>query len=231
MSGESSGASFGRIRAASPKARRLASERGLDIAQIVGSGPHGEVLTADVLATGDGVGKAALLGQGEAEPSPQPMPMSTAWRIMAERTTQSWTTAPHFFLMREVRASAFVEWLGRAQQHAASKLTYTDLLVKVMATALRQHPRLNASWRDNAIVPNDQIHIGIAVAVSDGLLVPVIQNADDLSLNAIARQRTDLVARAQAGKLRPDDLQGGTFTISNLGMYGVDAFTAIINAP
>ncbi|HKD74034.1 MAG TPA: dihydrolipoamide acetyltransferase family protein, partial [Ktedonobacterales bacterium] len=157
--------------------------------------------------------------------------MSTTWRIMGERTTQSWTTAPHFFLMRDVRADAFVAWHAQAQKRAAEKLTYTDLLVKVVATALRQHPQLNASWQNGAIVPNEEINIGLAVAVTDGLIVPVIPHADDLSLNGIARQRKDLVERAQSGKLRTGDLQGGTFTISNLGMYGVDAFLAIINAP
>lgn len=150
---------------------------------------------------------------------------------MAERTTQSWTTIPHFFLLREVDATAFKQWHGSAQKRATEKLTYTDLLVKVVATALRQHPRVNASWVNGTIAPNDAVNVGIAVAVEDGLLVPVISNADDLSLNGIARQRKDIVERAQSGKLRPTDLQGGTFTISNLGMFGIDAFNAIINAP
>ena len=100
-----------------------------------------------------------------------------------------------------------------------------------MATALRLHPRLNASWQNGAIVTHDEVNIALAVATPDGLVAPVISHADDLSLSGIARQRAEMVARAQAGKLRPDDLQGGTFTISNLGMYGVDAFTAIINSP
>jgi pyruvate dehydrogenase E2 component (dihydrolipoamide acetyltransferase) len=157
--------------------------------------------------------------------------MSTVWRLMAERTTQSWTTTPHFFLMRELDATAFKHWFAQAEKRATEKLTYTDLLVKVVATALRLHPRLNASWRDGALVAHDEVNIALAVATADGLVAPVIPRADDLSLSGIARQRAELVARAQAGKLRPDDLQGGTFTISNLGMYGVDAFTAIINSP
>jgi pyruvate dehydrogenase E2 component (dihydrolipoamide acetyltransferase) len=223
-------------RLASPKAKRIAAEHGLHIAAITGSGPHGEVLAADVLAV-------VASGSRAAPVAPAPVPsvaavlpetsasISTAWRIMAERTTQSWTTVPHFFLLREVDATAFTQWHSQAQKHATEKLTFTDLFVKIVAAALRQHPRVNASWQNGAIAPNEAVNVGIAVAVADGLLVPVIQHADDLSLNAIARHRTDLVTRAQAGALRPGDLQGGTFTISNLGMYGIDSFTAIINPP
>jgi pyruvate dehydrogenase E2 component (dihydrolipoamide acetyltransferase) len=140
-------------------------------------------------------------------------------------------TTPHIFLMRELDATAFKQWFAQAEKRATEKLTYTDLLVKVVATALRLHPRLNASWQNGAIVTHDEVNIALAVATPDGLVAPVIARADDLSLSGIARQRTEMVARAQAGKLRPDDFQGGTFTISNLGMYGVDAFTAIINSP
>jgi pyruvate dehydrogenase E2 component (dihydrolipoamide acetyltransferase) len=150
---------------------------------------------------------------------------------MAERTTQSWTSAPHFFLVREVRASALIAWREQAQRQTTEKITYTDLLVKVIAESLRRHPRLNASWDDGRITPNDEINVGIAVAVEDGLVVPVIHQADDLPLSAVAKRRRDLLARAQGGKLRPRDLQDATFTISNLGMYGVDAFNAILNAP
>jgi pyruvate dehydrogenase E2 component (dihydrolipoamide acetyltransferase) len=214
-------------RLASPKAKRIAAERGIDLAALRGSGPNGVVVAADVLAAPPGAMPAAT-------PQPSPTPettISTAWRVMAERTTQSWTTVPHFFLLREVEATALQAWYAQAQQRAKEKLTYTDLLVKIVAAALQRHPRVNASWQNGAMVPHAASNIGIAVAVPDGLLVPVIAHAEDLSLNAIARQRRDLVDRAQAGKLRPEDLQGGTFTISNLGMYGIDAFTAIINAP
>ncbi len=217
-------------RLASPKARRIAAERGVDLAALPGSGPQGAVLVADVLAASpaaNGATPAAVPVTRAAEG----MGISTTWRLMAERTTQSWTTIPHFFLMREVRAGAFKAWHAQAQKHASEKLTYTDLLVKIVAAALRQHPRLNASWLKGEIVPNDAVNIGLAVAVPEGLLVPVIHEADDLTLNGIARRRKDLVERALAGKLRPDDLQGGTFTISNLGMYGIDGFNAIINAP
>jgi pyruvate dehydrogenase E2 component (dihydrolipoamide acetyltransferase) len=111
------------------------------------------------------------------------------------------------------------------------RLTYTDLLIKLVAAALAQHPRANVSWKDGSLVQHAEIDVGLAVALDDGLVVPVLHRADTLSVVDIARQREDLVTRAQAGKLRPADIQGGTFTISNLGMFGVDAFNAIVNPP
>jgi pyruvate dehydrogenase E2 component (dihydrolipoamide acetyltransferase) len=215
-------------RQASPKARRVAAAHGVDLTAVRGSGPGGAVLAADVLAAGrvaqtEPVAPAAAVADGQS--------MSTVWRLMAERTTQSWVTTPHIFLMRELDATAFKQWFAQAAKRSSERLTYTDLLVKVVATALRLHPRLNAAWQNGAIVTHDEVNIALAVATSDGLVAPVIPHADDLSLSGIARRRAEMVARAQAGKLRPDDIQSGTFTISNLGMYGVDAFTAIINSP
>jgi pyruvate dehydrogenase E2 component (dihydrolipoamide acetyltransferase) len=157
--------------------------------------------------------------------------MSRTARLMAEHTTRSWTTTPHFYLVREVDATAFKNWYTQARKRATDKITYTDLLVKVIATALRLHPQVNVSWQNGAIVAHPDVNVALAVAVPDGLVVPVIPHADDLSLSGIARHRAEIVERAQAGKLRLDDLQGGTFTISNLGMYGIDAFNAIINEP
>src|SRR5262249_37189428 len=131
----------------------------------------------------------------------------------------------------EVNAARLKGWLTEARQRSTEKITITDLLVKLTSSALRQHPRLNASWLDRGIVMNSHVNVGIAVAVEDGLIVPVIQDSDKLGLGALAARRTALVAKAQAGKLSPDDVSGGTFTISNLGMYGVDAFNAIVNPP
>jgi pyruvate dehydrogenase E2 component (dihydrolipoamide acetyltransferase) len=234
-------------RAASPKARRIATERGLDIAALRGSGPGGVVLAADVLAATATAQATATRMVETVAPEPAPIAatapptetspaagdhtLGTVWRLMAERTTQSWTSVPHFFLLREVTATRLIEWRERASRQVSDAVTYTDLLVKVVAEALRHHPRLNASWADGTVAMHDEINVGIAVATEQGLVVPVIQRADELSLRGIARQRADLVTRAQAGHLRLSDLQGGTFTISNLGMYGIDAFTAIINAP
>ena len=228
-------------RLASPKARRIAAEHGVDLAALRGTGPGGVVLAADV-ASAMSSAPAATVAPPAAHLSPAASPapaavigggseVSTIWRLMAERTTQSWTTIPHFFLMREAAAEALVAWRERAAQGTSARVTYTDLLVRIVAEALRRHPRLNASWQDGAIIHHDEINIGLAVAVADGLVVPVIHQAGDLTPGGIARRRADLVGRAQAGKLRPSDMAGGTFTISNLGMYGIDAFNAIINAP
>ncbi|MCC6168977.1 MAG: 2-oxo acid dehydrogenase subunit E2 [Caldilineaceae bacterium] len=220
---------------ASPKARRLAAEAGVDLAAIAGSGPDGAVLAADVAAAAAPVTQAqtaapvqAVMG---AAVTGESVPISRMWRVMADRLAESWATVPHFFLAREVDAGALMTWREAAQARSDAKITYTDLLVKVVAGALRRHPRLNASWQNNGITANAEVHIGIAVAVDDGLLVPVIRYADRIGLGEIAAARADLVARAQAGKLTPADLQGGTFTISNLGMFGVDHFSAIVNPP
>jgi pyruvate dehydrogenase E2 component (dihydrolipoamide acetyltransferase) len=212
-----------RLTAASPKARRLAAEHALDIRALRGSGPSGAVLAADV--------PAARVPASPIAPRTEAPGVGTVWRIMAERMTASWTTAPHFYLVREVNVSRLVSWRERAGKQTGARLTYTDLLVKLVAAALSQHPRVNASWKDGAIVRNADINIGLAVAIDDGLVVPILHRADTLSLAEIAARREDLVTRAQAGKLRPADIQGGGFTISNLGMYGVDAFSAIVNPP
>jgi pyruvate dehydrogenase E2 component (dihydrolipoamide acetyltransferase) len=217
-----------RLVAASPKARRLATERGLDIRSLRGSGPGGAVLVVDVPAAAR---PAAAASVAQSPRSGEGVGVGTIWRIMAERMTTSWTSAPHFYLVREVCVSRLVSWLDRARTQTGAHITYTDLLVKLVAAALSQHPRVNASWKDGAIVQNAEINIGLAVAVDDGLVVPVIHRADTLRLSELASRREDVVARAQAGKLRPADIQGGGFTISNLGMYGVDAFNAIVNPP
>ena len=162
---------------------------------------------------------------------PEAPGVSTVWRIMAERMTASWTTAPHFYLVREVNVSRLATWRERASKQTSARITYTDLLVKLVAAALARHPAVNASWKDGAIVRHAEVNIGLAVAIDDGLIVPVIHRADTLSLAEIATRREDVVSRGQAGKLRPADIQGGVFTISNLGMYGVDAFNAIVNPP
>jgi len=210
---------------ASPKARRLATERGLDVAALRGSGPNGAVLGADVLA----VTPPPAQSQSEVES------LGTVWRVMAERMTLSWTSVPHFYLTREVAARGLVDLRARiaptVEKRSGVKPTYTDLLVKLAAAALRDHPRLNASWTDGGIRLNSDFNVGIATAIEDGLIVPVIHKADGLSLSEIAAKRRDLVERAEAGKLRPADIAGGTFTLTNLGMYNVDAFNAIIAPP
>jgi len=212
-----------RLAAASPKARRLAAERGLDVGALRGSGPGGAVLAGDVPAAAR---PAAPSAPREGAPS-----VGTVWRIMAERMTTSWTTAPHFYLVREVNVTRLASWLDQARKQTGAHVTYTDLLIKLVAAAISRHPRVNASWKDGTIVQGSEINVGLAVAIDDGLVVPVIHRADTVQLPELAARRADVVSRAQAGKLRPADIQGGGFTISNLGMFGVDAFSAIVNPP
>src|SRR6202158_2297002 len=210
----------------SPKARRLASERGVNLADVRGSGAGGEILASDILA-----GAAS-----KNAPSPAAVDSgSPVSRLMAERTTQSWTTVPHFFVTREVDASALNEARQKfgpeIEKSRGLKLTPTDLLGALVARVLQKHSRMNASWTREGVHTNPEINIGIAMAVDDGVVAPVIHNAANSTLAEIAVQRRDLAERAHGGKLRPADLAGGTFTISNLGMFGVDAFTAIIIPP
>ena len=210
----------------SPKARRLASELRVHLADVRGSGPGGEILASDILA--------AAKSQAGAAPAPVDSggPIS---RLMAERTTQSWTTIPHFFVTREVDAGALNEArqkLGpEIEKSHGVKLTHTDLLAALVARVLMKHSRMNASWTGAGVRANAEINIGLAMAVDDGVVAPVIHNAHLAALGAIAVQRRDLAERARTGKSRPADIAGGTFTISNLGMFGVDAFTAIIIPP
>ena len=217
-----------RLTAASPKARRLAVARGLDVAALRGSGPGGSVLAADVAAAAVAAAPRVEAPAGARAEAPG---VGTVWRIMAERMTASWTTAPHFYLVREVNVSRLVSWLEQARKQTGARITYTDLLARLVAAILARHPGVNASWKDGAIVRNADINIGLAVAIDDGLVVPILHRPDTLSLAELAARREDVVSRAQAGKLRPADIQGGGFTISNLGMYGVDAFNAIVNPP
>jgi pyruvate dehydrogenase E2 component (dihydrolipoamide acetyltransferase) len=195
----------------SPKARRLAKELGVDLAGVLGTGPDGVI-------TGEDVQRAAE--------SPQ-HGLSTIARLMAERTTQSWTTTPHFFLVREINATGLV---AAREQHGA-EVTYTDLLVALVARVLAKHPKMNASWTGDAIRLNPDVNISIAIAVKDGVVGAVIPNAGAAGLGDIAKRRRDLTDRARAGRLHPPDVSGATFTISNLGMFGIDAFSAIITPP
>ena len=183
------------------------------------------MLAADVLA-------ASISPQAAPAPAGQEsLPLSTIWRRMAARVSQSWASVPHFYLQRDADASRLGAWRESAQKRSQVKLTITDLLVKLAAAALTEHQRLVAHWENGEVFSNNQINIGLDIAVEEGLVVPVIHVADTLSLSQIAQRRQLLLERAREGKLRLEDLQGGTFTLSNLGMYGIDVFNAIINPP
>jgi pyruvate dehydrogenase E2 component (dihydrolipoamide acetyltransferase) len=205
---------------ASPKARRMAKDLGVDLTKVRGTGPGGTISGEDVEAAAKATPAPTPVAAG-------PVALSSIARLMAERTTQSWTTAPHFFLVREIDASGLIA----AREKHGKAVTHTDLLVALVARTLAKHPKMNASWTGTAIQFNPNINISIAIAVKDGVVGAVIPNADTASLADISARRQDLAERARAGRLHPPDVTGGTFTISNLGMFGVDAFSAIITPP
>jgi pyruvate dehydrogenase E2 component (dihydrolipoamide acetyltransferase) len=224
----------------SPKARRLAREHGVDLSRVRGTGGEGEILAEDILAFVASGGSAAGAAASARTETPQAEARATQTltqvaRLMAERTTQSWTTTPHFFVSREIDAGALLsarEKFGPAiEKERGVRLSHTDLLVAAVARALEKHPLVNASWTGDGIRMHPEINVGIAMAVEDGVVAPAISGANTKKLGEIATIRRDLTERARAGKLRPADITGATFTISNLGMYQVDAFTAIIVAP
>jgi len=220
----------------SPKARRLAKELGVDITTLHGSGPGGEILASDVQArSARGASTSALSPTSSAHTQPQIEVPGSIGRLMAERTTQSWTSVPHFFVTREVEAGALNaarEPVAMAQKQTPGlRLTHTDLLVALVARVLLKHPRMNASWSAEGIRLHDKVNIGVAIAVNDGVVMAVIHDAHTASLAAISSQRRAVTERARSGKLRPSDIADATFTISNLGMYHVDSFSAIITPP
>jgi pyruvate dehydrogenase E2 component (dihydrolipoamide acetyltransferase) len=210
----------------SPKARRLARELGVDISQIRGTGPDGTISSEDV--------QAASSKKNAAPAAPATTePLSQVARLMAERTTQSWTTVPHFFLTQSVDAGALIDTQKKLNTGSAagSAPTITDLLIGLLARVLVKHPRMNSSWTGDGIRANADINISVAMAVKDGVAGAVIPQANQKDIAAISVLRRELTQRARAGRLRPADIAGGTFTLSNLGMYKVDAFSAIITPP
>ncbi len=211
----------------SPKARRLAKELGIDLATVRGSGPGGEILASDI--------QSAATANASAATSDQIEKPTSFGSIMAERTTHSWTTVPHFFVTREIDATELNAYrdhlLGNNKDASQIRVSHTDLLVALVARVLLKHPRLNASWSAEGIRLHGHVHMGIAIAVKDGVVAAVIHNAHTASLAEIAAQRHGLAERARAGKLRPADIADATFTISNLGMYKIDQFSAIITPP
>src|SRR5258708_4115703 len=216
----------------SPKARRLAKELGVDIATVHGSGSGGEILASDIQAAASAPAHAtekSLTVAGKIE-----VPTSLG-RIMAERTAQSWTTVPHFFVTRDIDATALNHYrdsiVGEIERAHQVRVTHTDLLVALVARVLLNHPRLNASWSPQGIHLHDHVNMGIAIAVNDGVVAAVIPNAHSASLAEIPNLRHEVADRARPGKLPPADIADATFTISNLGMYQVDQFSAIITPP
>jgi len=209
---------------ASPAARRLAKERGIDLAGMTGTGPEGAVVARDVLSMAPGAAT-------ESNPD-RPVPLTRMRRLIGERMASSKRTAPHFYLSMEVDMTC-VEALrnARKQQGTEPVPSVNDFILRAVALALADSPSMNAAWTDEGIEQHDEVNLGMAVAVEDGLVVPVIRNADKLPLEELALRSRELATQAQNRKLTPANYQGGTFTVSNLGMFGVDSFIAIINPP
>ncbi len=218
---------------ASPLARKLASDKGVDLSRIMGSGDGGRVVKRDVewFKPGTFVSPGGFASGGVTKESFEDVPVSQMRKTIARRLAESKFTAPHFYLTIEINMDRCVDARESINAAADVKISINDFVIKAAALSLSQHPKVNSSWLDDKIRINHHIHIGVAVAVDEGLLVPVVRFADSKTLTAINSEVKDFAARARDKKLQPSDWQGNTFTISNLGMFGIDEFTAIINPP
>jgi len=216
----------GKIKA-SPLAARLAAERGIDLGRVTGTGDGGRIVKRDIEGY---VPAPAASGLGAVESSTD-FPVTQMRKTIARRLAESKFTAPHFYLKLSVDMGAAVEARQAINAQDGVKVSFNDMVVKAVSLALKKHPAVNSAWMDTHIRQNDHVHIGVAVAVEDGLLVPVVRHADRKSLTEIGAEVKDYAGKAREKKLQPSDWEGNTFTISNLGMFGIEDFTAIINPP
>ncbi|WP_017604078.1 dihydrolipoamide acetyltransferase family protein [Nocardiopsis alkaliphila] len=238
----------------SPLARRLAKEYGLDIGKIKGSGPKGRIVRADIEAAAKGgaaeqeapttqesipsapaqTAPAADRGSFDDGRDSEELKTSNVRKVIARRLTESKQTVPHFYLRRAIDAEALKAFRAQINEQLAStgvKVSFNDLIVKACATALKLHPAVNTSWVDDKLVQHHRINVGVAVAVDAGLVVPVLHDTDKATLSEISSRTRDLAGKARDNKLKPQEMSGGTFSVSNLGMFGVDSFSAVINPP
>lgn len=233
---------------ASPLARRIAANEGLDIAQLTGSGPYGRIIKADVeQAISQGVSKATPAPQAEAAKA-APAPMSTdnpfepefelqslnnMRKTIARRLTESKQNVPHFYLSVDVELDKLLAMRKElnARADGAFKLSVNDIIIKAVGIALRKVPAANASWADNGLKLYKRADVSVAVAIDGGLITPVVRDAGNKGLETISNEMKELAGKARDGKLQPEEYQGGTFSISNLGMFGIDQFQAVINPP
>ena len=211
-----------------PAARKLAKEHGIDLGRVAGSGPRGRITREDVQKIIDGGGRPAP-GAPPAPPADETQPLRGMRKVIAERMHQSLQGSAQLTITSEVDVSQLIDRRRAVRQEFG--VTYTDFIVQACAHALRQHPRMNATLEDGTLRLDRGIHVGLAVALDEGLIVPVIRDTDRKSLEDIAGEAKTLAEKARAGRLTLEDVSGGTFTVSNLGMYGVDAFTPILNTP
>ena len=225
----------------SPLARKIASDKGIDIRQVKGSGDHGRVVKRDIEnfkatpaeaapakgSTAPAVSLPNVVGQESFDE----VPVSQMRKVIVKRLSESLFTAPHFYLTMEINMDKAIDARASINEVATAKVSFNDMVIRASAAALRKHPMVNASWQGDKIRVNHHIHIGVAIAIEDGLVVPVVRFADSKSLSHISLEVKELGAKAKSKKIQPADMSGNTFTISNLGMFGIDEFTSIINSP
>ena len=234
----------------SPLARRMAKQSGVDLAALKGSGPNGRIVKADIesalqkgpAAPAPGAAQASTTARA---PTPAPaitaphklVPHNSIRKVIARRLTEAKSTIPHFYVSMDVEIDAMIKLLNELNAKAPKEgtgaylITINDLVIKASAATLRRVPTVNAAWTDDAMVLFDDVDISVAVAIPDGLITPIIRKADQKGLATISREMKDLAGRARTGKLKPEEFQGGGFSISNMGMFGVTEFAAIINPP
>lgn len=236
-----SGTSGDRLKA-SPLAKKLAEEKGIDISQVTGSGENGRIVKRDV----DGFVPSAAKPKEQSTAAPAPkaaavaspasddyedLPISQMRKTIARRLSESLFTAPHFYVTMEINMDKAMALRPQLNEASPAKISFNDMVIKATALALKKHPEVNSAWLGDKIRRYNYVNIGVAVAVDEGLLVPVIRNADKKGLSTISGEVKELAGKAKDKKLQPSDWEGNTFSISNLGMFGVDEFTAIINPP
>ena len=225
---------------ASPLARKLAADRGIDLNMVQGSGDHGRIVKRDVDSFNPAFHTSAQPGAAAAAPAPSApagvenytdYPVSQMRKVIAKRLSESKFTAPHFYVTMDIDMDNAIAARKAMNASGEVKISFNDLVIKATALALKKHPAVNSSWMEDFIRINDHVHIGVAVAIEDGLLVPVLRHADQMALSHISTSVKGLAGKAKDKKLQPSDWEGNTFTISNLGMFGVEEFTAIVNPP
>ncbi len=217
---------------ASPLAKTIAKDKGIDLSQVQGSGDNGRIVKKDIENfTPAAKASKSTTGNVFAQESYEEVPVSQMRKTIARRLSESLFTAPHFYLTMEIDMDNVMTARKNLNEQLGTKISFNDIILKAVAAALRKHPAVNSSWLGDKIRYNHHINIGVAVAVPDGLVVPVVRFADTKSLSQISEEVKNYAQKAKDKKITPDDMQGNTFSISNLGMYGIEEFTAIINPP
>jgi pyruvate dehydrogenase E2 component (dihydrolipoamide acetyltransferase) len=219
----------GRIKA-SPLARNMAEEQGINLANVEGSGPHGRIIKRDIESYEPSKAPAAAPATTVSREDKEHR-VSQMRKTIARRLSESKFSSPHFYETIDIDMSAVWDARKKLNEISESKISFNDIVVKACATALRQHPQVNSSWHGDKIVEHGDVNVAVAVGIDEGLLTPVIDNTDQKGLQQIAAESKVLIEKAQNRDLQPEEMEGSTFTVSNLGMFGIEEFTAIINPP